>query len=38
MVKSPDGDIPFIKITTCVLQEDTIVAFLFIIYIVYVAY
>ena len=36
MVRSPDGDIPFFKITTGVLQGDTIIPFLFIICLDYV--
>ena len=36
MVRSPDGDIPFFKITTCVLQGDTIAPFLFIICLDYI--
>ena len=36
MVISPDGDTPFFKITTSVLQGDTIAPFLFIICLDYV--
>ena len=36
MVRSPDGDTPFFKITTGVLQGDTIAPFLFIICLDYV--
>ena len=36
MVRSPDGDTPFFKITTAVLQGETIAPLLFIICIDYV--
>ena len=36
MVRSPDGDTPFFKITTGVLQGDTLAPFLFIICLDYV--
>ena len=36
MVRSPDGDTPFFKVTTGVLQGDTIAPFLFIICLDYV--
>ena len=36
MIRSPDGDTPFFKITTGVLQGDTISPFLFIICLHYI--
>ena len=36
MVRSPDGDTPYFKITTGVLQGDTLAPFLFIICLDYI--